>query len=219
MEALHEAFMPTNLIFTVLLIGVILYWLMVILGALDTDFLNIDFDADVDTDYYIDADADMDIQGGGFLRGILEFFYVGEIPVMVLLSILLLSMWTVSMLANHYLNPAQSFFFSLPILAGNLLVSIFIVKVLGVPMKNIFGAFNKDANASRKVMGRICTVITTEATKDRMGQAEMSSKGAPIVLNVIAGDDHVFHKGDEAVVVGQNKKTGVYTIATVELEN
>ena len=85
-------------------------------------------------------------------------------------------------------------------------------------MKNIFGAFDKDANAPRKVIGRICTVITTEASKDRMGQAEMSGKGAPILLNVVAEGDRVFKKGDEAVVIGQNKETGVYTITTVDLE-
>lgn len=216
MEALHEAFMPTNLVFTVLLLTIVLYWLMVILGALDTDFLDIDFDADIDAD--VDIDADMDVQGGGFMRGILEFFYVGEIPVMVLLSILILTMWTVSMLANHYLNPGQSFLFSLPILAGNLFVSALVVKIVGVPMRKVFGAFEKDANAPRKVIGRICTVITTQASKDRMGQAEMSGKGAPILLNVIAEDDHIFEKGDEAVVIGQNKKTGVYTITMVDLE-
>ena len=44
MEALHEAFMPTNLVFTILLMMIVLYWLMVILGALDTDFLDIEFD-------------------------------------------------------------------------------------------------------------------------------------------------------------------------------
>ena len=42
-EVLHEAFMPMNLIFTVMLLMVVIYWIMVILGALDTDFLDIDF--------------------------------------------------------------------------------------------------------------------------------------------------------------------------------
>ena len=104
LELLYVAFTPVNLFFTVLLLLVLVYWIMVILGALDVDFLDIDFDSDVDAD----ADVDMDFQGGGFLRGILEFFYIGEVPVMVLVSVFSLSVWTISVLGNYYLNPNSS---------------------------------------------------------------------------------------------------------------
>ena len=131
LELLHVAFMPVNLLFTVLLLLVLLYWIMVILGALDIDFLDFDFDTDTDVD--IDADADMDVQGGGVLRGVLEFFYVGEIPVMVLVSVFALCLWMISVIGNYYLNPKDSLILSLPILAGNIFVSSMVVKVMAVP--------------------------------------------------------------------------------------
>ncbi len=215
MEILQAAFLPINVVFTVLLLLVVLYWLLIILGLFDNDIFEIDLDSDVDID--IDADVDADFDGAGPLRAMLEFFYIGEVPVMIIVSILIMSMWAFSMIVNHYANPAGSMLVAMPILAGNLLFSILICKVITMPLRKVFGVFNKDSNASRKVMGRICTVVTTEIS-DNLGQAEMSSKGAPILLNVMAQQGCVFHKGDEAVVVENDKEKGVYIIAPVELE-
>ena len=212
-ELLHVAFMPVNLFFTVLLLLVLLYWIMVILGALDFDFLDIDFDTDADVDMDVDADADMDLQGDGILRSLLEFFYVGEIPVMVLVSLFGLCAWLISVLGNYYLNPTSSLILLVPILAGNLFVSCILVKIMAIPLRKLFD----DPNASRDVMGRICRIVTSEVTAQRMGQGEMPSKGAPLLMNVLAEGDHVFHKDDEAVIVGQNKETGVYLISPVDL--
>ena len=212
-EVLTEAVMPMNLVFTVMLGLVVVYWIMVILGALDVDFLDIDFDSDVD----IDADADVDFDGGGPLRALLEFFYVGEVPVMVLFSVLALSLWTISVLSNHYFNPAGSMLMALPLAAGNLFVSCVVVKFFGVPLRKFFQSFETDANASRPVIGRICTIVTTEVRGDRLGQGEMAGKGAPILINVKAEADQVFKKGDEAVVLSKDPVTGVYAIGPVDL--
>ena len=86
-----------------------------------------------------------------------------------------------------------------------------------MPLKKVYDMFNKDYNAPRKVMGRICTVVTTSVS-DKMGQAEVKTKGAPIVLNVISDGEHVFHKSDEAVIVGKDNEKGIYTIAPLDLE-
>ena len=218
-ELLHVAFMPENLVFTVLLLLVLVYWIMVILGALDFDFLDIDFDtdADVDMDVDMDAEADMDFQGGGFLRSVLEFFYVGEVPVMVLVSIFALSAWVVSILGNYYLNPKGSLLLLAPILVGNVIVSCMLVKIAAVPLRKLFKSLDTDPNATRSVMGRICRIVTTEVTSTRIGQGEVTGKGAPVLLNVLAEGDHVFHKDDEAVITGKNKETGVYRVAPVDL--
>jgi hypothetical protein len=237
MELLHEAFSVPNFMLSILLLVVFFYWIMVIFGALDADLFNIEFDTDVDLDFDVDVDVDVDIDGdfefdvdggadgdlggdidgGGIGRGVLEFFYVGEVPVMILISALILCMWAVSMIANYRLNPTGSMILALPLFAGNLIVSLMVCKVFIMPFKKMFSSLNKDANASRPVMGRICTVVTTQVS-EKMGQAEMSSKGAPILINVVTDGGKVFHKGDEAVVIGKNVENGVYTIAPVDLE-
>ncbi len=246
MDLITQAFLPMNLPLTVLLLLMVLYWITVIIGVLDVDLFHIhapdsdidfhtDFDlhTDVDADIHADIDTDVDTDlhadvghdhdggdigtEGGIGWSILRFFYVGEVPIMVLSSVLILSLWTISMAANQWLNPTRSFLLAFPLLAGNLVVSLFICKVVGMPLRKMYRSLNVDSNASRTVIGRIC-VVTTTTVSQRMGQAEMKSKGAPILLNVVSEGGHEFKKGDEAVVTGKIEDKGVYTIAPVDLE-
>ena len=86
-----------------------------------------------------------------------------------------------------------------------------------MPLKKMYEMFNKDYNAPKQVIGRIC-IVTTTAVSEKMGQAEVKTKGAPIVLNVISDGKHVFKRGDEAVIVSRNDEKGIYTIAPLDLE-
>ena len=218
MELIQAAFLPANLFFTLIFLLVCLYWLSVILGALDLDFLDIDLDTDSDLDVDADGDVDIGAPGAGFFEGLLAFFYFGKIPVMILLSITVLCMWTISMYANSHFNPKGTFVLGIPVAIGTIIASPIICKIICMPLARFFGMFKKDYHAPRDVKGRICKVITTQVS-EKMGQAEVPTKGAPILLNVVANGDHVFHKGDEAVVVEKDEEKGVYVIAPVNLED
>ena len=107
-ELIQTAFAPVNLVYTFLLILVLIYWLFIIIGALDFGSLDLDFDidADVDVDMDIDVDADIDTDveagsGAGWFIGFLHFFNFGKMPFMVIMSFLILFSWTFSMLANY----------------------------------------------------------------------------------------------------------------------
>jgi len=223
-DLIQTAFSPANAVVTVLLILNVIYWITVILGALDVDFLDVElFDSgleaggDLDVDVDADGDLDLDMSQHGILRSIMHFFYIGEVPIMLLFSILILSMWTLCMFGNHYFNPSSSLLLAVPVYAMSLVASLFISRIFAMPLKKVYDMFNKDYNAPRKVTGRIC-IVTTTSVSDKMGQAEVKTKGAPIVLNVISDGEHVFHKGDEALVVGKDNEKGIYTIAPLDLE-
>ena len=224
MDLIQTAFSPVNAVVTVLLIMNVIYWIIVILGVLDVDFLDIDLpdsgleiDSDIDVDVDAAGEIDMELGHDSILRSVLHFFYIGEVPIMLLLSILILSMWALCMLGNHYFNARGSFLVALPVHAASLISSLVICRIFAMPLKKIYNMFNKDYNAPRKVTGRIC-IVTTTSVSDKMGQAEVKTRGAPIVLNVISDSKHVFHKGDEAVVVAKDKEKGTYTIAPLDLE-
>ncbi len=223
-DLIQTAFSPVNAVVTVLLILNVIYWITVILGALDVDFLDVElFDSgleagpDVDVDVDTEGDLDLDMSQHGVLRSIMHFFYIGEVPIMLLSSVLILSLWVLCMLGNHYFNPGSSLLLAVPVHAVSLVASLFICRIFAMPLKKVYDMFNKDYNAPKKVMGRICTVVTTSVS-DKMGQAEVKTKGAPIVLNVVSDGEHVFHKGDEAVIVGRDSEKGIYTIAPLDLE-
>ena len=215
MEIPQLALQPANIFFTVFLFLMILYWIMVVLGALDLEFLDIDLDTDSELD--IDADGDLEITGG-FFEGFLAFFYLGKIPVMIVFSVLAICMWVTSIIANGYLNPSGGMLRGIPIGIGVLVVGPFICKTACMPLARFFMMFKKDYNAPRSVLGRIGRVITTKVLKEELGQIEMSGKGASIVLNVFSEGEDVFVKDDEAVVIKEDKTRGVYLIGPVDLE-
>lgn len=247
-EVILESFAMVNLPFTILMIAVMLYWLMVIVGAFSIDTLDgdaggVDGHIDGGADGHLDGDLhgahDVDIAGkdvhvggkdvhvGGkdvghghgmsAWHGILLFFNVGKVPLTLLISLLAMSMWMVSMMANHYLNPPMTAWIAMPLLVPNVIVSLFVTKFFSLPMKKIFAALDKDYNASPDVIGRLC-VVTTTTVSDRLGQASIQSKGAPILMNVIAEDGQVLTRGQEAVVIRLDQQRGVYVIAPADLE-
>ncbi|HHH76247.1 MAG TPA: DUF1449 family protein [Phycisphaerae bacterium] len=215
LEILKITFHPVNLPFTVMLGMMLLYWLMVILGALDMDFLNIELDADAD----VDADTGMSIEGaGGGLRGFMAFFYIGEVPIMILASLFILCGWFFSIIGNHYLNPDYTALLGFGVLIGSIVVSIFAVKLVAAPFRKVFACLNVDAEANKGAVGQIGRVISSSISS-RMGQVEINARSAPIIINAISDDDTVLHKGDEVVVLERKTNKGVYIIAPANLED
>ena len=84
-EVLDASMAVVNLPYTVFLGLILLYWLAVIVGGLDLDLFNVEIDADVD----VDTNMDTAVSGlGGVGLAVLQFFHVGTVPLMLLLSFL-----------------------------------------------------------------------------------------------------------------------------------
>jgi hypothetical protein len=211
-ELMQLAFSPINVVFTLLLITVVIYWLVVILGVLDTDLFDLDM-PEIDSD--LDAGSDVNL-GPGMTWGILHWFHVGEVPVTVLISIFVLSLWAIAILGNYYLNPELRLLQAVGVFVCNIVISSLVVKCAALPLRPLYALFYRDMNAPKKVIGSLGLVVTTLVTTDQMGQLEIHTKGAPIRLNVRSKDDHVFHEHDPAVIAERDKKSNVYFIVPPE---
>lgn len=213
-ELFEAAFMGVNIIPTVLLILILIYWVFVIIGAMDMDFLDVDLDAadlDVDThdfdidiaDAEVDANADPGSQGVGavaFLNSILTFFNLGRLPFMIWLSFLVIPMWMISILFNHYLHNS-SFLIALLALVPNLIVSLMVAKVVTTPIAILFEKMKKNNDDSFDYTGKVCTVLM-EVTHSKFGQAEIKRDGNTFRVNVLTkAEDIVLSKGDTALVI------------------
>lgn len=195
---------PVNLFLTVLLAGCALYWGLVIIGGLTPDAFDVDLDTDVD--------ADADVAGGPGMLGLAKFFNVGEVPLMILLSIFIGILWFAGIALHPYIG-GWSFIFQVLMLIPMGLVALLLTKVATQPLVKVFRQLRAEENAAAlDLLGERCVIVSGTANH-RHGQAEYSTNGSPLKLNVkTASRQQTLSRGDEAVIVADRDEKGVYTV-------
>src|SRR6476660_920047 len=152
-EVLSEAFAFVNLPFTVLLGLVAVYWVLVVLGALDTSF-----GSDLELGGHVEGgspelgghhfeghetEAHGDVGHDGFLSGVAHFINLGDVPLMVVVSVLSLSLWTGSLIANRYFT-GHDVLMSLAFLVPNFIVGLIVTRYGTLPFKPLFRLLRRD---------------------------------------------------------------------------
>ena len=188
---------------SVLLLCVCVYWVLMIVGAVDLDFLDIDVDLDLD----MDVDADPSILEFGFVP--LKFLNIGSVPTMVWGSIFALVCWTVSRLWNSPL-PHPSFEWTSDPLAiiRDFGVAAMLTKVITQPLRGRFDPV--EPNKAEDLVGQTCIVTTSEVT-EAFGEAEFATEGAPLRLKVRNGKGDI-SKGDTVLITYFRSETNEYVV-------
>lgn len=200
-ELLRTAITGVNIIPTTLLGLVVLYWLTVIIGAIDIDFFG--FDVDVESDTITSP-----------FHGILAFLNVADLPFMLVFSIIILIFWTISMLM--YLLPIETGgLINGILLVPGFLASIIVTKFVTSPMKKLFSGVYKTDDKEGKIEGKLCTLLCG-LTYGRLGQAEVERCGAPIIINVKVSEGESLEKGDRAIVIEKDSNKNFYIIKKFE---
>lgn len=175
---------PT-VVFTILLGVVVLYWLFVLLGAMDIDVLD-----------FADADGDGDADG---LGGVIEALGLGGVPVMLSLSLLVLGAWGICLLAMQLAGGIGLVGTGLAagVAVAALLVAVPVTSFAVRPLRRLF--VTHPAPESRSLVGKICTV-TTLKVDERYGQAELEDGGAGLLIQVRYSGPGRLGRGDKAVI-------------------
>lgn len=220
LEFLYEALRPVNLPFTALLGMVTFYWVLVSLGALD---FNSEPHIDVAHDPHLDvhghgdsADGAVDGAHGG-LKSALQFLNFGNVPTMIVVSILSLSLWVCSMLSNYYFNDG-SLLRTLVLLVPNIVLAAIITRLATTPLKKLFSALNREYDEHKPVVGRTCTILTSEVT-DKFGQAQIETAGAPLIINVRTYGEAAFSRGESALIIKEDTADNIFTVAKLTTNN
>lgn len=205
-ELLNFAISGANVIPTLLLIGIVLYWCTLLIGAIDLDLFDIDLETDADGP----ATEGHSEVGFEWLNNVLRFFNLGRIPLMVFLSFLILPLWLFCIAVNDMLG-IQSLLPGLLTLAAGFFVSLFIAKILTIPFVKLFDKMEEDKNFS--VIGRICT-LQSNLTEGRIGQATVlqEGNGAPIILMVSSKAGTSVKNGETALVLEYQSDKRCYLI-------
>lgn len=227
MKELYEAsFSTLNIIPTIFLCFSILYWIIVVIGAIDMDFLDVDLDVDTDVDIDVDADIDADIDvdadvdagtdisgdavSVGWFNATLKFFNLGTVPFMIIFSVFSLSLWAMSVLINHYFF-ITSFAISALFLVPEFIACLFITKFITLPLAVMFRKMRCNPDELTSAKGMVCKVLMqTEGNK--LGQAEINKDGNVLRINIYAAKGHVLKKGDTALVIFHDSQKNTYTV-------
>ena len=178
-ELLQASISQTQILLTLALGLVVLYWLMVIFGILDleTDAPDVLMDGNGLTDFTHDAST------GSMWLSTSRAFGFAKVPIVVWGSFLILFMWFVSLILNHFWNPEASVKQALILLLPNFLISSIITKIVTIPVGRLFAAMSDGDTEAEEVLGRTGTITTIEADES-YGQIEIIGKGAPLLINV-----------------------------------
>ncbi|MGE0084797.1 MAG: hypothetical protein AB7S75_10275 [Desulfococcaceae bacterium] len=202
-EFFHAAISPLNLPFTILMGLMLLYWIFVILGAADMDWMP-------------DMDMDMD-DGGEVFSSLTEMLNIGEVPFMMVISIMVLSCWTFSMLGNHYLNPAQSVLLGTGLFVINIVLGFFATVLITRAVVKIVGPMGREDKSDQQILYRTGIVVTSQVNAS-VGQVDIQTKGSPIRINARTQRDVIFVKGDKVLVFDEDKEKGIYFVEKYEEE-
>lgn len=208
-EFLLECIKPVNLPATTLLSLVLLYWLLMIFGALGLDAFDIDLDADAD------MDIDGDIHAGGFVTDALTFFHLGDVPVMIFASFFVLFFWTCTIVGNHYLNADWSLLVTGYFLVPSIIISLVMTKLVLMPIAPMFRSMT--TNEQSKIIGGV-GMVSTSRLDGEFGQVSIEHDGPPIVINARTENGQQLMKDQIVKILRIDPESGVYFVAPAKPE-
>jgi hypothetical protein len=214
---------PT-VVFTIALGIALVYWVFVLVGALDLDLFG-GGDVDVSGAAKGIGDAILGAKGGAeggvqALKGVKlasddggmwQGLGLGGVPVTISVSIIVLIGWCASLLSMHYLVPAITSASWLPAvllpatLIGSLVVTGFIVR----PLRPVFAV--AEGKSNRDYIGHLCT-ITTGKVDEGFGQATIEDGGTVLVIAVRCDRSDRFARGDKALIIDFDAERQAYLV-------
>lgn len=202
-------FSPANAIATTFLLIVVIYWITVIIGLLDTDFLDLDIDVDTEADFEgeLDSGTSSDVS---WLNKVLVFFNLGKIPFMVWLTFLTLPLWLATVYVNGFLG-IQNFFLGLIVFFPVFIGSLFVAKILTWPFVKFFAKLDEDTQ-EKSILGRVGTV-KLPATHTSKGQAEINYNGTFLDFYILAKREGVsIPKGSKVEFIKKSDDSDTYWV-------
>lgn len=233
-----EDFLQTVLSFPTVIyttgLGIVLvYWLTVILGALDIDVFGVDGDLDWDVDVGADGVGDVadgadvgdagDAGDGGDAGGegegstsglaaIMTVLRLRHAPLTVTLTVVLLAGWVGAYVGARILLPLLP----VPAWLGALLVAL-LAFVLALPVASLLTRplgplfVVHQGRSKQSYVGTTCT-IRTGRVDARDGQAIIDEDGTSLLVRVRCDDEGALKRGDAALIIGYHAEADVYDV-------
>lgn len=174
MNAFEVCLTPPVLPATLLFGAVVVYWLLVILGALDLGLFDFDFDFDADGE-----PGGLDgVLGAGI--SVVRFLNIGELPLMLWISVFALSFWMTSVIW-YDATYAESTVLTIQVIFRNAAIALVATKIITQPMLRLVD--RTKVTQHHDLLGQSCEITTSEVNAN-YGQARVSTGSSPLLINV-----------------------------------
>jgi len=226
LEVFEIATSGITLIPTIMLGLTLVYWVLVILGALDIDFF--DVDVEVEAESGIDLEMESGIDGGGdaevevetnldssteaggisgALKSILIFFNADYIPIMIIFSFTILGWWLIAVSIDKLFGFGNSLI-GVALVPLEIIAALLLSKLISQPFRKFF---KESKVASTQTVGSIGTLLS-DLTCGRIGQVEIKTSGAPITANAMCRLDTPLKKGTTVIIYDKDKTKNIYIV-------
>ena len=225
--------------FTCALVTALLYWMVVIFGALDLDFLDSvlgldSMDAAVEgvadgavegaaesIDGALDANAEgvadgvlESEHGGGLLAGLLNAMGVRGVPITIVGTFVIFWAWILSYLSTRFLGPVgATLIVGLAIVVTSSFGALFMASISSRPFRKLF--VTQQAQRRVSLVGKMCTVLSARVDGN-FGRAEIEDGGAGFVAEVRCPQDNGLIRGAHALVYRYEPSDGIFFIGPVD---
>ncbi len=215
---------PT-VVFSLPLAVLVAYWMFVIMGVLDLDFLDFDglleggADAALDgagvaaieaTDGALEGtEANSESSGGGLL----QILGLAGVPVTISLSILTFAGWIASYLGMQSLAKGNAAAWIPAVVGlGALSLGLVTASTAARPLRKLLTTHQ--APQRKAFVGQLCTVTTLRVDRE-FGQAEIDDGGAGLLVPVRCLDVNELTRGSKALIFRYDSHLEVYLVTPV----
>jgi hypothetical protein len=221
LEFVQAMFAFPTAVFTMLLGIVVIYWLFVIVGALDMHALDGAHGATGLEHHASDGLVDgMHADGGSHLGheafpAVLDAMGIRGVPLTVWLSIVILLSWAFTLFGMQVAGAAMAaltgwFVAGAIVTVAALGLAIAATSVLVRPIRKLNTAHTAISN--RTLVGKVCTV-TTMHVDGHFGQAEIEDGGAGLIVQVRCAEPNDLTRGSQALIFEYDSSDGVFNVA------
>jgi|TARA_B110000116_G_scaffold270296_1_gene287989 hypothetical protein len=196
------------IIYSVLLTVTIILALLTIVGLLDIDGPEFDFNMDGDVDLSANAPT---AEG---LAGFMLSWGLTGVPITIVFCVLSLVGWFICYYAvyltfDYIPDGVLEYLMGAVILVISFFVSLPITAFMIRPLRGLFS--HAQAKSNKHILGQVAVIRSSKVTAI-FGEATFNDGGAGLLLRVRNGDDNTLKKGDAVVLLEYNKTDGTYLV-------
>lgn len=234
-EFLSVSLSYPTVIFTGLLAAVFLYWLLVIVGAMGIDVLDVDAgghegvaEAAVEgaAEGAADAAAEGAADGGngshgenlGVLGSVFYALRLRSVPATLVLSLVVLFGWILSWLGTrmlvHQLGLGPAWLIGTALLATSIIAAFLLTSLTVRPLASVIKVERRVSR--RDLVGKVVR-IDTSRVDGRFGVAKAENGGAGLIVQVRCDTaDNGLTRGSNALVVSYDQAREVYEVVPID---